>query len=158
MKIKLIPFATLLFLFFTTHANSNPVNKINFIGLNNNSESTLLKLMPFNVGENFSPEASDKIIDSLFKTGFFNNINIVKKENTLNITLIENPNIKYFDFNLSSNTGFSSWLKGEKLYLTQEALSEYIDNNELSAGNIYTKRKLNDFVKFLESKYSESGY
>ena len=158
MKNKLIPLATLLFLFFTTQANSNPVNKINFIGLNNNSESTLLKLIPFNIGENFSPEVSDKIIDSLFKTGFFNNINIIKKENTLNITLKENPNIKYFDINLSSNTGFSSWLKREKIYLTQEELNEYIDNNELSAGNIYTKSKLNDFVEFLESKYSESGY
>ena len=158
MKNKLIPFVALLFLFFTTQAYSNPINKINFIGLNNNSESTLLKLIPFNIGENFSPEASDKIINSLFKTGFFYNINIIKKGNTLNVTLTENPNIKYFDINLSSNTGLSSWLRGEKIHLTQEEVDKFIDENELSAGNIYTKRKLDDFVSFLESKYSESGY
>ena len=158
MKNKLIPFVTLLFLFFTTQVHSNPINKINFIGLNNTSESTLLKLMPFNVGENFSSEAGDEIINSLFKTGFFYNISIVKKGNILNLTLVENPSIKYFDINLSSNTGLSSWLKGEKIYLTQEEVNKFIDENELSTGNIYTKRKLDDFVSFLESKYSESGY
>ena len=158
MKNKLIPFVTLLFLFFTTQVHSNPINKINFIGLNNTSESTLLKLMPFNVGENFSSEAGDEIINSLFKTGFFYNISIVKKGNILNLTLVENPSIKYFDINLSSNTGLSSWLKGEKIYLTQDEVNKFIDENELSTGNIYTKRKLDDFVSFLESKYSESGY
>ena len=158
MKNKLIPFVTLLFLFFTTQAHSNPINKINFIGLNNTSESTLLKLMPFNVGENFSSEVGDEIINSLFKTGFFYNISIVKKGNILNLTLVENPSIKYFDINLSSNTGLSSWLKGEKIYLTQDEVNKFIDENELSTGNIYTKRKLDDFVSFLESKYSESGY
>jgi hypothetical protein len=63
-----------------------------------------------------------------------------------------------FDIYLSSNTGLSSWLRGEKIHLTQEEVDKFIDENELSAGNIYTKRKLDDFVSFLESKYSESGY
>ena len=47
MKNKFIQLLALLFLFFTTQAFANPINKINFIGLNNTSESTLLEINAF---------------------------------------------------------------------------------------------------------------
>ena len=68
MKNKFIQLLTLLFLFFTTQAYSNPINKIDFIGLNNNAESNFLELIPFKIGQNFSPYASEQIIESLFQT------------------------------------------------------------------------------------------
>jgi outer membrane protein insertion porin family len=158
MKNKFIQFLALLFLFFTTQSFSNPINKINFIGLNNSSESSLLSLMPFKTGQNFSPYASDKIIESLFKTGLFENIKIIKNESSLDITLKENPNIKYFDININTGTGLSAWFKGEKIYLAAEALNKYRDDSELSIGNIYTQKKLEEFILLLESKYFEAGY
>ena len=91
MKNKFIQLLALLFLFFTTQSFANPINKINFIGLNNTSESTLLSLIPFEAGQIFSPYVSDQIIESLFKTGLFENISIVKNEKSLNISLKENP-------------------------------------------------------------------
>jgi len=158
MKNKFIQFLTLLFLFFTTQVHSNPIDKINFIGLNNTSESTLLEILPFKIGQNFSPYASDQIIESLFKTGLFENIRIIKNKNTLNVSLKENPNIKYFEINLNTGSGFSKWLKSEKMLITSENLNKLQADNQLSIGNIYTKRKLNDFVSLLESKYSDSGF
>jgi outer membrane protein assembly factor BamA len=95
MKNKLIQFSVILLLFFTAQVYANPINKINFIGLNNTSESTLLKSLSFKVGQNFSPDASDEIIEELFKTGFFSDIKIIKNEKTLDITLIENPYIRF---------------------------------------------------------------
>ena len=158
MKNKFIQFSALLFLFFKTQAYSNPIDKINFIGLNNTSESTLLEILPFKIGQNFSPYASDQIIESLFKTGLFENIRIIKNKNTLNVSLKENPNIKYFEINLNTGSGFSKWLKSEKMLITSENLNKLKADNQLSIGNIYTKRKLNDFVSLLESKYSDSGF
>jgi len=158
MNNKFIQILAILFLFWTTQAYSNPINKINFFGLNNTSESTLLELMPFEIGQNFSPYVSDQIIESLFKTGLFENIKIIKNKNALEISLRENPNIKYFDINLNSVSGLSSWIKGEKLYLSKEVLNEYLEERELAAGNIYTLRKLEEFILFIESKYIESGY
>jgi len=158
MKNILIKSSALLFLFFTTQVYSNPITKINFIGLNNSSETSLLETIPFEVGQNFSPYASDEIIESLFKTGLFENISIIKNKNSINITLKENSNIKYFEINLNTGSGFSNWLKGEKMHLTSDALKELKADNQLSTGSIYTKRKLNDFVLLLESLYSESGY
>ena len=76
----------------------------------------------------------------------------------MDITFKENPNIKYLEIKLDTGSGFSNWLKGEKAYFTTEVLNELQADNQLSKGNTYTKRKLNDFVLLLESKYSESGY
>ena len=158
MKNKLIQLSALLFLFFTTQSFANPINKINFIGLNNTSESTLLSLIPFEAGQNFSPYVSDQIIESLFKTGLFENISIVKDEKSLDITLKENPTIKYLEIELSSDSAFSDWLKGEKIHFTSEILNEQITENALSAGNIFTEKKLEDFILLLESEYSQAGY
>ena len=158
MKNKFIQLLTLTLLLFTTQVLSNPINKINFIGLNNTSDRTLLALIPFEIGQNFSPYASDKIIESLFKSGLFENISIIKNQNSLDITLKENPTIKYFEIELNTGSGFSNWLKNEKIFLTSEILNEHLTDNELSTGNIFTNRKLEDFILLLESKYSKSGY
>jgi len=158
MKNKFTQLLGFLFLFFTIQAYANPINKINFIGLNNTSNFTLLSLIPFDIGQNFSPYASDKIIESLFKTGLFENISIIKNENSLDITLKENPTIKYFQIELNKGSGFSSWIKNEKIFFTSEVLNEQVTDNELSTGNIFTAKKLEDFILILESKYSESGY
>ena len=158
MKNKFIQLLPLFFVLFATQGYSNPINKINFIGLNNTAESELLSLIPFEIGKDFSPNASDTIIDSLFKTGLFENIRIIKNGNTLDISLKENPNIKYLEFKLDTESGLSSWLKGEKNYLSASILNELKVDNKLSTGNIYTKRKLSEFISILESKYAESGY
>ncbi|MGE4575482.1 MAG: outer membrane protein assembly factor BamA [Candidatus Pseudothioglobus sp.] len=158
MKNKLIKFTFLLTLFFSIQVSANPINKINFVGLNFNSESTLLKIIPFKIGQNFSSSVSDQIIEVLFKTGYFSDIKIVKGDNDLTITLKENPYVKYFDININTGSGLAAWLKNEKEFLTANALTEYAEENKLSAGNIYTKTKLADFVAFLEVKFLESGY
>ena len=158
MKNKLNQLLALLFLFFTTQAYSNTIDKINFIGLNNTSESTLLNAIPFNTGMNFSSEDSNKIIEVLFDTGLFSDISIVNNENTINITLVENPIIKYFNFELDSGSGFSNWIKGEKSLITPEVFDEELNNSKLSLGNPLTNIKLEEFILLIESKYIESGY
>ena len=158
MNNKFIQASAIIFLFCSTVTHSNPIDKINFIGLNNSSESTLLELIPFEIGQNFSADSSDKIIESLFKSGLFENISIVKNESSIDITLKENPNIKYFDINLNSDAGISSWLKGEKLHLTSETIDKLLTENNLSVGNIFTRKKLTEFILLLESKYFESGF
>ena len=158
MKNKLIKFTFLLTLFFSIQVSANPIKKINFVGLNFNSESTLLKIIPFKIGQNFSSSTSDQIIEVLFKTGYFSDIKIVKGDDDLTIALKENPFIKYFDININTGSDLAAWLKNEKEFMTADALKEYSKENKLSAGNIYTKIKLADFVAFLEGKFLESGY
>ena len=158
MKNKLRILASVLFFFFTTQSFSSPISKINFIGLNNAPEESLLQLIPFKAGQEYTSDLSDGIIESLFETGLFSDISISNNENSLNITLKENPIIKYFDINLDSGSGFTNWLKGEKMLMPKDLLEEELINYMLSAGNPYTQRKLDNFILMLESKYAESGY
>ena len=158
MKNKLNHVLVIVFLFFTTNVYSNPIDKINFIGLNNTSENSLLKEIPIKIGDEYSDSASNTIIQSLFQTGLFSDISVTNSEGNVNVTLVENPTIKFFDFSLDSESGFSNWLKGEKMLMSTELLKEDLDANGLSAGNPYTKQKLDNFILLLESKYSGSGY
>ena len=158
MKNKLLLLITSFFLFFASNSYSSPINKINFIGLNNSSEDVLLNEIPFEAGQEFSDTSSNEIIQSLFGTGLFSDITLKQNGNELDIILIENPIIKYFKVNLDTGSGFSSWIKGEKMFFTSEGLDEEVENNELSPGNPLTDLKLEEFVLFLQSKYAESGY
>jgi outer membrane protein insertion porin family len=158
MKNKLVHSLFLLFLFFTTQALSNSVSEIKFIGLNSSSENTLLKDMPLKIGDEYSDSTSNVIIQSLFKTGLFSDISILNNEGIINITVIENPTIKYFDFILDSGSGLTKWLKGEKMLLSSDLLNEMLDKTKLSTGNSYSQNKLDELLLLLESRYSESGY
>ena len=158
MKNKLIQLSVLILLFFTTQAYANPIDKISFIGLNTSSESSLLEILPFKIGQDFSPYASNKIIESLFATGLYENISIVKNKNSLEITLKENPNIKYLEIKLNSGSGFSNWLKNDKSHFSDEELNTLATDNQLSTGKTFTEKKLEDFISLLESKYFDSGY
>ena len=158
MKNKLNHVLVIVFLFFTTNAYSNPINEINFIGLNNTSENTLLKEIPVKIGDIYSDSASNKIIQSLFQTGLFSDISVSNSEGNLNITLVENPTIKFFDFSLDSGSGFSKWLKNEKMLFTTEQLDEELLANKLSPGNPYNQQKFDGFLLILNSKFSDSGY
>jgi len=158
MKNKFRILFSLIFLFFTTQSFSSPIQKINFIGLNNNSEESLLKIIPFQVGQELNDTSSNLIIESLFKTGFFADISILKTQDNLNITLKENPTVRYFEFDLDAGDGFSAWIKNVKPHLDQVTLNELLETAQLAPGSIYNNRKLKNFLSVLESKYIESGY
>ena len=158
MKNKLIQSLFLLFIFFANQAYSNTINSINFIGLNNVAESTLLKYVPLKVGDEYSDSASNATIQSLFKTDLFSDISIINNDGVINISVLENPTIKYFEFNLDSDSGFSNWLKNEKKLLTPEQLNEIVITNNLSSGSPFTQQKLDELILTLNSKYFGSGY
>jgi len=83
MKNKLIKFTFLLTLFFSIQVSANPINKINFVGLNFNSESTLLKIIPFKIGQDFSSSVSDQIIEVLLILAIFLILRLLRVITTL---------------------------------------------------------------------------
>ena len=158
MKNKLSNSLFLLFLFFTTNVYSNSINEITFIGLNNISKDKLLNELPVKAGDEYSDSASNAIIKSLFETGLFSDITVINNDGSLKIILLENPTIKFFDITLDSGSGFSNWIKGEKMLISAEILDKEVENSRLSAGNAFTQNKLDEFILLLESKYTGSGY
>ena len=113
MKNKIIKFVFLVSLFFSIQGFANPINKIDFIGLNVISSSSLIDLLPVEIGDQYNEQTSNKIIEALFKTGYFSDIKVDLNNNNLLITLIENPVVKYFDVKTGSGSVWSDWLNFE---------------------------------------------
>ena len=156
MKNKSNQLLAFLLLFFTSHAYSESINEINFIGLNNASEELLLQKLPINIGDEYSDSSGDIIIQSLFNTGLFSDISIKIINGKLDVLLEENPLIKYVEFD--QDKGLSAWLNQTKPHLNSEKLKELLLSESFSSGDIFTDKKLNNFISILESKYLQNGY
>ena len=66
MKNKIIKFICLVSLLFSFQSLANPINKIDFVGLNVISSSTLMAILPVKMGDQFNQDTSDEIIQTLF--------------------------------------------------------------------------------------------
>ena len=158
MKNKSNQLLAFLLLFFTSHVYSESINEINFIGLNNASEELLLQKLPINIGDEYSDSSGDIIIQSLFNTGLFSDISIKIINGKLDVLLEENPLIKYVEFDQDIDKGISAWLNQTKPHLNSEKLEELLLSESFSSGDIFTDKKLNNFISILESKYLQNGY
>ena len=158
MKNILIKFICLVSLLSSIQSFASPINKIDFVGLNVISSSSLIDLLPVAIGDQYNEQISNKIIEVLFKTGYFSDIKIDVDNNNLLITLIENPVIKYFDVTTGSGSAWSDWLNDESDFMNEMEINEYIESNELSVGNIYTQSKFSDFVTSLKDEYIAGGF
>ena len=158
MKNQIINFIFLASLFLSVQSFANSINKIDFVGLNTIPNSSLIDLLPIEIGDQYNEQISNKIIEVLFKTGYFSDIKIDVDNNNLIITLIENPVIKYFDVTIETGSAWSDWLNTDLDFLNEEKINEYIESNELSVGNIYTQSKFSDFVTSLKDEYIAGGF
>lgn len=158
MKKIIYQFISVLFFLYATQVNAKQINQINYIGIDFTSKDFLEEIIPFEAGNEFTEIDSNNVIESFFKTGFFSDITIKTDGNQLNITLVENPYIKYFDLKNKGDTGLSAWLKNEQFYLTEESISILADENNLSPGNIFNKMRFEDFILFIKAKYNQAGY
>lgn len=158
MKKIIYQFISVLFFLYATQVNAKQINQINYIGIDFTSKDFLEEIIPFEAGNEFTEIDSKNVIESFFKTGFFSDITISTDGSQLNITLVENPYIKYFDLKNKGDTGLSAWLKNEQFYLTEESISVLADENNLSPGNIFNKMRFEDFILFLKAKYNQAGY
>ena len=158
MKNKFIQLLVILFLFISTPVHSNIIKKINFIGLNISSENALLDTLTFKIGQEFSSYKSDQLIQELFQTGYFSNISISKNNDELNITVDENPYIKFFDIEQVQPNPWQNWISPQEQLLSDKVLSDYLKDNNLVAGEIYSQDKFDNFISYLENTYSSAGF
>tara|TARA_B110000008_G_C16957854_1_gene558910 strand:+ start:224 stop:2539 length:2316 start_codon:yes stop_codon:yes gene_type:complete len=158
MKKIIYQFISVLFFLYATQVYAKQINQINYIGIDFTSKDFLEEIIPFEAGNEFTEIDSKNVIESFFKTGFFSDITISTDGSQLNITLVENPYIKYFDLKNKGDTGLSAWLKNEQFYLTEESISILADENNLSPGNIFNKMRFEDFILFIKAKYNQAGY
>ena len=160
MKIRIIQIIFFISIFLSFQSFAETINKIEFSGLNLSPKSTVMSKLPVKIGDEYNSTTSNKIISSLFDTGYFSDIQVELNNDILLITLIENPHIKLINIKTDYKKSWSNWLENsnQTLALDKDNFDELIRNYELSAGNIYTKKKLYNLVSEIRNQYLAIGY
>ena len=85
-----------IFLFSTAFADTGfTVENIQIRGLQGISRDTVLSYLPITVGDKVDDKQSAKIIQALYRTGFFNDVRLSRKNGTLVIDVRQQPIISH---------------------------------------------------------------
>ena len=139
---------------------ASTINKIDFVGLNVISDSSILVLLPVKIGDQYNDQTSNRIIKSVFNADYFSDIKVDNNNGNLIITFTENPTIKYINVKTGPDKNWSNWLdfSSESELLNDSTINASIQSFKLSAGEFYNKKKITDFITYLNSHYSEAGF
>ncbi|AZV47164.1 outer membrane protein assembly factor BamA [Nautilia sp. PV-1] len=131
---------TLLLLPMLLFAN---IDNIEYKGLIHISPVTANSIIKINKGDSFNVKKIDESIKALYKTGYFETIKAVKKDNTLIFECTEKPTILEINFeNLSPD--LKKLLK-EKSFMPKK-------------GEIYSEQKIDNLKEFIKAYYLSKGY
>ena len=147
MKKTILKFVLVVSLLISSLAISAPIKNIEILGLNAISRGTVLSYLPVETGDDYTVQTSKKIIRSLYKTQFFKDIEVSEANQTLKITVIENPHIKYVDF-----------LNRSEKVIDDETIKQVLSSMNLTPGKIFNKRQLGNLIEQLKATYINKGY
>ena len=117
------------------------INQIDVIGAQRIDPETVLAYTPITVGDTVTTTDLNNILTSLFSTDLFNDVNLEVEENTLTITVDENPIINRIS------------IEGNDV-LADENLLEFLD---IKPRRVFTKKLALDAKATLIEIYRQSG-
>lgn len=139
---------SIVLLFYVTciwAASSFIVKDIHVEGLQRVSLGTFLSYMPIKKGDRLDYSESSKIIEALYKTGFFSNISLSRRNNELIVKVIENPTIGALR------------ISGNKQIKTQKLL-EALKQQGFAEGEVFDRSVLVGVKQALLQEYYNLGH
>ncbi|OGO93474.1 MAG: outer membrane protein assembly factor BamA [Coxiella sp. RIFCSPHIGHO2_12_FULL_44_14] len=121
------------------------VQNIQIIGLQRIEASTVRNYLPIHEGQSYTQEIGDRIIQNLYATGFFENIQLARQGNVLIIRVQERPTIGLIQ------------LSGNKAIPTKR-LNPVLKNLGIVDGAVYDLMTVNQVVQGLQQEYGKLGY
>lgn len=134
----------LLSLSTTLHAESFIVEDIEVVGIKKITIGTVFSYLPINVGESLEVERTPELIRELYSTGFFDNIELLRRDDVLVIQVVERPSIAEVNFEGNDQ-------------IDDEALKQAMDGVNMSKGRIFDKNKLEKLELELQQVYYSLG-
>jgi outer membrane protein insertion porin family len=120
------------------------IRHIDFEGLQRVSPVTVESYLPVKPGDTILPEQSAEILRVLYKTGFFDNITIAKKNHTLIIRLVERPTIGQLK------------IVGNSVIPTDK-LTNVMKTMDIAEGRVYNPAILDKIKQSLLNQYYQLG-
>lgn len=127
-----------------TRAESFQITDIQVEGLQRVSPAPIFSALPIQAGDYADSEAIASTMSSLFDTGFFTDIKVLREGNVLIVRVFERPAINAV--NLDGNKAIKS-----------EQLEEVMEDNGLKQGEILKRQVLDGLVRELERQYVSQG-
>lgn len=124
--------------------NSFVIQKIEVQGLHRINEGTVLNYLPIHVGDTISMSETANIIQALYKTNFFTDVQLAEEGNTLIIIVKERPTIGDVK------------LIGNKL-INEKDLRKALSNLGVSPGQVYDQSIIEGVKDSLEKQYYDQG-
>lgn len=120
------------------------IKKIDVEGLQRVSVGTVLTYLPIAAGDRLKPQDTHEIIDSLYQTGFFDNVQLYRRGNVLVIKVIERPTIG--NINITGNRTINT-----------KKIKETLKESGLEKGRVFNHSTLTNIQQTLEAQYFDLG-
>ncbi len=127
---------------FVQSAAAATVSNIQINGNQRVENETILSYSPIHVGSDVGAEDIDETIKSLFQTGLFRDVEVVRRGGTLVITVSENPLINIVNFEGNEEVDDETLLK----------------EVEVRERMIYTKSRISSDTQRILSVYEKQGF
>jgi len=142
--LKFIFGLIVLFFSYTILANEFVIGDIRVNGLQRVSAGSVFAAMPLNVGDEVNAKDLTNAAQELFKTGFFQDIKLLRDENILIIEVIERPSISKLE------------ISGNKVIKTEDLLKG-LGQSGLAEGEIFKRVTLEHISAELQRQYVAQG-
>ncbi|WP_339486104.1 outer membrane protein assembly factor BamA [Pseudomonas sp. EL_65y_Pfl2_R95] len=144
MKRLLLPVVLAALMIAEVHAESFTISDIRVNGLQRVSAGSVFGALPLNVGGEADDRSLVEATRELFKTGFFQDIQLGRDGNVLVITVIERPSISSIE------------IEGNKA-ITTEDLLKGLNQSGLEEGEIFQRATLEGVRNELQRQYVSQG-
>ena len=125
-------------------ASAFVVNDIRLDGLQRISAGTVFNILPISVGEDVGSQELAEAARALFKTGYFQDIQLGRDGSVLVVTMVERPSISNIE------------IEGNKAIKTEDLLNG-LKQSGLSVGEIFQQATLEAIRMELERQYVAQG-
>ena len=130
---------------FSLMAYGFVICSIQIQGLQGISEGTVRSYLPIHRGQEYTLQRGQAIIEALYKTGFFDNVQLSRRGEALVITVKERPTISLIH------------LSGNKA-ITSKKLRPVLNKLGIVEGQSFDPAKLKQIEQGLEQQYGAMGY
>ncbi|MGX5220336.1 MULTISPECIES: outer membrane protein assembly factor BamA [Pseudomonas] len=144
MKRLLLPVVLAALMIAEVHAESFTISDIRVNGLQRVSAGSVFGALPLNVGGEADDRSLVEATRELFKTGFFQDIQLGRDGNVLVITVVERPSISSIE------------IEGNKA-ITTEDLLKGLNQSGLEEGEIFQRATLEGVRNELQRQYVSQG-
>ena len=133
----------LLFIFQKTLLNAEIIKKVEIAGNKRVSNETVMIYGDININQNYTEKDINSVLNNLYNTNFFENVNLTLSNGVLKVNLVEYPIIS----NLI--------ILGEPSNKYQESIKKIIESKEKDS---FIENRLNKDIEKIKKLYAGNGF